>query len=185
MSSELQTRPWLPWLLVFVKPLAIYNGYRAHRHTPHVKPTVIREMQNIILQGLMLEAKILWQNQCQLYKNHHHMNQARIVTFQTVLDPEIISDIKININAMANVTFPQVLHCYIAKYGAPGPNVISENKEHMQRKWDLAHQDIAQVICQIHDGHYFTEFIHMPYTDAKLVQMAEPFVLETCHFKAE
>jgi hypothetical protein len=57
MSSELQTRPWLPWLLVFVKPLAIYNGYRAHRHTPHVKPTVIREMQNIILQGLMLEAK--------------------------------------------------------------------------------------------------------------------------------
>jgi len=25
----------------------------------------------------------------------------------------------------------------------------------------------------------------MPFTDAKLVQMAEPFVLETCHFKAE
>ena len=102
------------WLLVF-KPPAIYNGYRAHRYTPPVKPTVVREMQNIILQGLMFEAKILWQNQCQLYENHHHMNQALIVTFQTVLDPEIMSDMKININAMADVTFLHVLHCYIAK----------------------------------------------------------------------
>ena len=68
---------------------------------------------------------------------------------------------------------------------APGPNDVSENKEQMQRKWDPTHEDIAQVIRQIHDGQYFTECIHMPFTDAKLVQMAEPFVFETCHFKAE
>ena len=43
------------------------------------------------------------------------MNQALIVTFQTVRDPEIMSDMKININAMADVTFLHVLHCYIAK----------------------------------------------------------------------
>ena len=116
------------------------------------------------------------------------MNQALIITFKIMLDPEIISDIKIDINAMANVTFLQVLHCYIAKYGASGPNDITENKEHMRHTghtWDPAHEDITQVIRQIHDGKHFTEFIHMPFTDAKLVQVAEKIVLENDCFKAE